>query len=119
MKEVKNIINITEKAQREIQNLSNLQQNTKDNDKIRIRIGIKQGGCSGLSYFMDIETEKKLKKSDEIVEYPNFFLICDSKSLLYLYGMSLDYESSLIGGGFKFSNPNAQQTCGCGQSFSV
>nr|QUE28023.1 hypothetical protein [Sahlingia subintegra] len=116
---MKNIINITDKAQKEIQNLSNLQPNTKDDDRIKIRIGIKQGGCSGMSYFMNIETDKTIKQSDEIVEYPNFFLICDSKSILYLYGMSLDYESSLIGGGFKFSNPNAQQTCGCGQSFSV
>nr|WOA02477.1 iron-sulfur cluster assembly accessory protein [Gloiopeltis furcata] len=108
------IINITEKAMQHLLKLSQL-----NADKPYLRISIKQGGCSGMSYAMNFIYKKDLKDEDEIINYTSFQIICDSKSLLYLYGTSLDYQDSLIGGGFNFTNPNATQRCGCGKSFSV
>lgn len=70
--------------------------------------------------FMDFEDEDKVLPSDAVMEYEEGFkLVCDSKSLLYLFGMSLDYSDELIGGGFKFNNPNAESSCGCGKSFGA
>ena len=86
-------------------------------DQLLLRIGIKQGGCSGMSYFMKVEQKNKIIATDEIINYQDFQIVCDSKSLLFLYGLSLDYNTDLIGGGFCFINPNATQTCGCGKSF--
>uniref|UniRef100_UPI00300171BF hypothetical protein n=1 Tax=Anunuuluaehu liula TaxID=3049639 RepID=UPI00300171BF len=110
----RNIINITGKALNHLLNLKQLELN-----KVYLRISIKQGGCSGMSYFMNFEKSENIKNIDHIINYENFQIICDSKSLLYIYGMRLDYEDALIGGGFQFINPNAVQTCGCGKSFSV
>lgn len=88
--------------------------------ELLLRIGIKQGGCSGMSYFMDFETPDKVVDDDAVMVLEgDMKLVCDPKSLLYLFGMELDYSNELIGGGFKFSNPNADSTCGCGKSFSV
>ncbi len=89
-----------------------------------LRVGVKSGGCSGMSYTMDFVAESDIHESDEVYDYqaPNgssFKVICDPKSLLYIYGMELDFSTALIGGGFNFTNPNATQTCGCGSSFSV
>eukprot|EP00210_Caulerpa_lentillifera_P003039 g2901.t1 len=85
------------------------------------RVGVRSGGCSGLSYVMEFESENKISKDDTVFEYDegSFRMICDPKSLLYLFGMSLDYSDALIGGGFQFHNPNATETCGCGKSFGV
>lgn len=89
-------------------------------DQLLLRIGVKSGGCSGMSYLMDFEQEANVKAEDSIIDYEGQFrLVCDSKSLLYLFGMQLDYSDALIGGGFQFHNPNAQDTCGCGKSFGV
>ncbi|RMZ53002.1 hypothetical protein APUTEX25_001121 [Auxenochlorella protothecoides] len=83
-------------------------------------MGVRSGGCSGMTYFMDFEDEDKVLPSDAVMEYEEGFkLVCDSKSLLYLFGMSLDYSDELIGGGFKFNNPNAESSCGCGKSFGA
>tara|TARA_Y100001968_G_scaffold49997_1_gene40405 strand:- start:4547 stop:4939 length:393 start_codon:yes stop_codon:yes gene_type:complete len=92
-------------------------------DKL-LRVGVRSGGCSGMSYTMDFVSSSEIKDTDEIYDYsaPNgasFRVICDPKSLLYIYGMQLDFSTELIGGGFNFTNPNASQTCGCGSSFSV
>ncbi len=89
-----------------------------------LRVGVRSGGCSGMSYTMDFVTSSEIQKDDEIYEYSckdgnSFRVICDPKSLLYIYGMQLDFSTDLIGGGFNFSNPNATQTCGCGSSFAV
>ncbi|KAL2498703.1 Iron-sulfur assembly protein IscA [Abeliophyllum distichum] len=89
------------------------------NEDLRLRIGVKQGGCSGMSYTMDFENEENAKPDDSIIEYDGFVIVCDPKSLLFLYGMQLDYSDALIGGGFNFKNPNATQTCGCGKSFAA
>ncbi|QDZ22916.1 iron-sulfur cluster assembly protein [Chloropicon primus] len=88
--------------------------------QLLLRIGVKQGGCSGMSYFMDFETPDKVVGDDAVMDLEgDMKLVCDPKSLLYLFGMELDYSHELIGGGFKFTNPNAESTCGCGKSFSV
>ncbi|MFM6129910.1 MAG: HesB/IscA family protein [Sphaerospermopsis kisseleviana] len=84
-----------------------------------LRVGVRKGGCSGMSYMMDFEDPSKISDRDEVFDYDGFKIVCDPKSLLYLYGLVLDYSNSMIGGGFQFTNPNASQTCGCGKSFGV
>ena len=84
-----------------------------------LRVGVRQGGCSGMSYMMDFEDVSKISEKDELFDYEDFKIVCDRKSLLYLYGLMLDYSDAMIGGGFQFTNPNASQTCGCGKSFGV
>ena len=84
-----------------------------------LRVGVRQGGCSGMSYMMDFEDPSNIGEQDEVYDYDGFKVICDRKSLLYLYGLMLDYSNALIGGGFQFTNPNAAQTCGCGKSFGT
>ncbi len=84
-----------------------------------LRVGVRQGGCSGMSYTMDFEDPSNINEHDEVYDYDGFQVICDKKSLLYLYGLMLDYSDALIGGGFQFTNPNANQTCGCGKSFGA
>lgn len=84
-----------------------------------LRVGVRQGGCSGMSYMMDFEDSSKIGEQDEVFDYDGFNIVCDKKSLLYLYGLMLDYSNAMIGGGFQFTNPNAAQTCGCGKSFGV
>ncbi|SBO44810.1 iron-sulfur cluster assembly accessory protein [Cyanobium sp. NIES-981] len=89
-----------------------------------LRVGVRSGGCSGMSYTMDFIGADAIRADDEQYTYepegaPSFQVVCDPKSLLYIYGMQLDFSSALIGGGFNFTNPNASQTCGCGSSFAV
>jgi iron-sulfur cluster assembly protein len=86
-----------------------------------LRMGVRNGGCSGLSYVMDFSTADAIEEDDEVDTYDEQGIQCvvDSKSLLYLYGLELDYSDELIGGGFKFFNPNAEESCGCGSSFGV
>ncbi|MEM7773301.1 MAG: iron-sulfur cluster assembly accessory protein [Cyanobacteria bacterium P01_A01_bin.37] len=88
------------------------------NQDLCLRVGVRQGGCSGMSYMMDFESLSNVRENDEIFDYEGFKVVCDPKSMLYLYGLVLDYSNALIGGGFQFTNPNADQTCGCGKSFS-
>ncbi|XP_027365811.1 iron-sulfur assembly protein IscA, chloroplastic isoform X2 [Abrus precatorius] len=89
------------------------------NEDLCLRIGVKQGGCSGMSYTMDFENMANTRPDDSIIEYEGFLIVCDPKSLLFIFGMQLDYSDALIGGGFSFKNPNATQTCGCGKSFAA
>jgi iron-sulfur cluster assembly accessory protein len=89
-----------------------------------LRVGVRSGGCSGMSYTMDFIDAGEIRGDDERYTYepegnPSFDVVCDPKSLLYIYGMQLDFSTALIGGGFNFTNPNATQTCGCGSSFAV
>tara|TARA_Y100001934_G_C11823619_1_gene527340 strand:+ start:84 stop:482 length:399 start_codon:yes stop_codon:yes gene_type:complete len=93
-------------------------------DKKALRVGVRSGGCSGMSYTMDFIASEEINSDDKIYDYSlgdtEFFqVVCDPKSLLYIYGMQLDFSKDLIGGGFNFTNPNASQTCGCGSSFAV
>jgi len=82
-----------------------------------IRVGVKGGGCSGLSYVLDFDSE--LNPGDQEFEDKGIKIVCDKKSLLYLLGTELDHSDGLNGKGFEFRNPNAQRVCGCGESFSV
>tara|TARA_Y100001933_G_C18844015_1_gene498822 strand:+ start:57 stop:449 length:393 start_codon:yes stop_codon:yes gene_type:complete len=105
-----------------IQQISNLIKNQVD--KKALRVGVRSGGCSGMSYTMDFIGEDQINSDDKIYDYSlsddvAFQVVCDPKSLLYIYGMQLDFSTDLIGGGFNFTNPNASQTCGCGSSFAV
>jgi iron-sulfur cluster assembly accessory protein len=89
-----------------------------------LRVGVRSGGCSGMSYTMDFIDAAEIQADDELYVYepagsPSFTVVSDPKSLLYIYGMQLDFSNALIGGGFNFTNPNATQTCGCGSSFAV
>jgi iron-sulfur cluster assembly protein len=84
-----------------------------------LRVGVRQGGCSGMSYLMDFEDVSQIRTDDEVFDYQGFKLVCDRKSMLYVYGLVLDYSDAMIGGGFQFTNPNAAQSCGCGKSFAV
>ncbi|MDY6936140.1 MAG: iron-sulfur cluster assembly accessory protein [Cyanobacteriota bacterium] len=91
----------------------------KQGKELYLRLGVRQGGCSGMSYMMDFIESSAIDEKDEVFDYDGFKLVCDPKSMLYLYGLLLDYSDALIGGGFQFSNPNAAQSCGCGKSFSA
>lgn len=84
-----------------------------------LRVGVRGGGCSGMSYSMDFEDPQNIREDDQVFDYDGFKVVSDPKSMLYLYGLMLDYSNALIGGGFQFTNPNANQTCGCGKSFST
>jgi iron-sulfur cluster assembly protein len=82
-----------------------------------IRVGVKGGGCSGLSYELDFESE--LKPGDQVYDNDGLRVVCDKKSLLYLIGTELDFQDGLKGKGFEFKNPNAQRVCACKMSFGV
>ncbi|HEY9300899.1 MAG TPA: iron-sulfur cluster assembly accessory protein [Phormidium sp.] len=91
----------------------------KQGQDLCLRVGVRQGGCSGMSYTMDFIEPSAIREDDDVFDYDGFQLVCDRKSLLYIYGLVLDYNDAMIGGGFQFTNPNASQTCGCGKSFAV
>ncbi|TXD36058.1 iron-sulfur cluster assembly accessory protein [Lujinxingia vulgaris] len=82
-----------------------------------IRIGVKSGGCSGLNYVLDIVDSPS--DNDRVFERNGVKIFCDPRSYLYLNGTEIDFEDSVMGGGFKFNNPNARRSCGCGTSFAV
>ncbi|AXO80935.1 iron-sulfur cluster assembly accessory protein [Olleya aquimaris] len=82
-----------------------------------VRVGVKSGGCSGLSY--DLKFDKTKADDDKVFEDNNIKIIVDKKSFLYLIGTTLEYSGGLNGTGFVFNNPNANRTCGCGESFSL
>ncbi len=82
-----------------------------------VRVGVKSGGCSGLSY--DLKFDKNFKKEDQVFENNEVRIVVDKKSLLYLVGTTLEYSGGLNGKGFVFNNPNASRTCGCGESFAL
>ncbi len=82
-----------------------------------IRVGVKGGGCSGFTYILDIE--EKQAESDQLFNFDGVKVLIDSKSIVYLAGTELDYTDGLNGSGFIFNNPNAQNKCGCGDSFAV
>ncbi len=113
---------LTELAAREIKHIMEQQRETaqKAGDEfkpLRLRVGVKGGGCSGFSYTLDL-TETKTD-ADELWEQHGIDVICDSKSHLYLEGTTIDFKDEVMGRGFVFKNPNATSTCGCGSSFSA
>jgi iron-sulfur cluster assembly protein len=88
-----------------------------NHDRDYIRVGVKSGGCSGLTY--DLNFDKKINENDKVYEDNGVRIIVDNKSFLYLIGTTLEYSGGLNGKGFVFNNPNANRTCGCGESFSL
>lgn len=82
-----------------------------------VRVGVKSGGCSGLSY--DLNFDKENQEEDKVFVDNDVKIIVDKKSFLYLIGTTLEYSGGLNGTGFVFNNPNANRTCGCGESFSL
>lgn len=82
-----------------------------------VRVGVKSGGCSGLSY--DLKFDKEQLEEDKVFEDNGIHIVVDKKSFLYLVGTTLEYSGGLNGTGFVFQNPNANRTCGCGESFSL
>ena len=82
-----------------------------------VRVGVKSGGCSGLSY--DLKFDSTLGEDDKLFEDNDVRIVVDKKSFLYLVGTTLEYSGGLNGKGFVFNNPNANRTCGCGESFSL
>jgi len=82
-----------------------------------VRVGVESGGCSGLVYKLDFDDT--MNNEDELVEHNDIKLVINKKSILFLAGTTLEYSSGLNGKGFVFNNPNANRTCGCGESFSL
>ena len=82
-----------------------------------VRVGVKSGGCSGLSYKLDFTNDRP--EGDKLIEDNGVKILIDKKSLLYLVGTVLDFSGGLNGKGFTFNNPNATRTCGCGESFAI
>jgi iron-sulfur cluster assembly protein len=107
------MIHITETAARKIRTLMEKQGISEGG----LRVGVKGGGCSGLSYTFAWEREPRL--GDEVFEEHGATIFVDRKSHLFLNGTTLDYDTALITKGFVFHNPNAKQTCGCGTSFGA
>lgn len=107
------MITITDTAAQEVKRL------LASNDKADwgLRVGVKAGGCSGMEY--DMQFADKAKEDDHAFETNGVKVFVDLRSYLYLNGLVLDFTNALIGGGFKFSNPNAARTCSCGTSFSA
>ena len=107
------LVTLTDAAVAEVRRLMDVQDLTEGG----LRLGVKGGGCSGLSY--TINFDEKLGEFDTVCEQDGVKVIVDAKSAIYLEGMQLDYQKDLVSGGFKFINPNATKTCGCGESFSA
>lgn len=107
------IISLTDAALKEVKRLINVQ----GIEEGGLRLGVKGGGCSGLSY--TINFDDKIGQYDQVYEIDGVKVIVDVKSAIYLQGTQLDYQKDLMGGNFKFINPNANKTCGCGESFSA
>lgn len=107
------MIQISEAAQQEIRRI----QRTRNQLDSYLRLGVKEGGCSGLYYTLDWEPE--IKSSDRVYSQQDFAVIIDEASLPYLNQLTLDYTEDLMGGGFRFKNPQALQSCSCGISFCL
>ena len=108
------MIALTERAVKEIQRII---QEQKLPENTALRVGVKGGGCSGFSYTLGFDDH--IGEIDQVNEVEGVRVVCDPKSFLYLNGTQIDFEDTLMGRGFKFGNPNAAKSCGCGESFSV
>lgn len=107
------LVDVTDRAQQEILEIFTREEPGQD---IGLRLCVIGGGCSGLSYEMEFD---QTRENDNVIDYQGFRVLLDPKSSIYLKGVTLDYQDGLKGKGFVFVNPNATNTCGCGESFSV
>jgi iron-sulfur cluster assembly protein len=106
-------LGITEKAAKQVKTLMEAQKA----DNLFLRMGVKGGGCSGLSYSLEFDNE--IGPHDKKFDLQGIPVVCDGKSYLYLNGTTLDYVTEGLTGGFTFLNPNAKSSCGCGHSFTA
>jgi iron-sulfur cluster assembly protein len=104
---------LTETAVKQVKQLMEAQKL----EHVYLRMGVKGGGCSGLSYSLEFDNE--VGPHDKKFEIDGIPVVCDAKSYLYLNGITLDYVQQGLTGGFTFVNPNAKSSCGCGTSFSA
>ena len=112
---ISTMIKVSETAKSKVLQL--MQEDGFDPSKDYVRVGVKSGGCSGLSY--DLKFDKSQIDGDKLFENNGVKIVVDTKSFLYLIGTTLKYSGGLNGAGFVFNNPNANRTCGCGESFSL
>ena len=110
---IKNPLNFTDAAVSEVKRLMN--ETDFDTSKM-LRVGVKGGGCSGMTYVLDFDNRKE---NDAIYEKDGVNFIIDNSQSIYLFGMEIEWEGGLNSRGFTFKNPNASSTCGCGTSFAV
>tara|TARA_R100001594_G_scaffold24780_1_gene48582 strand:- start:9075 stop:9410 length:336 start_codon:yes stop_codon:yes gene_type:complete len=111
------MIMLSDRAAMEVERIVSEQ----DLGKVFLRVGVKGGGCSGFSYTLGFDDNKSKVDQISIKEWhpKDMEVVCDPKSFLYLNNTIIDFEESLMGRGFRFVNPNAAKSCGCGESFSV
>jgi len=109
------MIKITESAIEKLKTL--ISEENMDVNTHYLRVGVKGGGCSGLSYIMDFDTHTD--EDDTVIKIDPINVVINKKSLLYISGTTLDHQGGLNGKGFDWINPNASRTCGCGESFSL
>ncbi|MCG8445019.1 MAG: Fe-S cluster assembly scaffold SufA [Hyphomicrobiales bacterium] len=107
------VISVTEAAAGRVREIMS----SRDDEIIGLRIGVKNGGCAGMSYTMDYATE--INPLDEIVEDQGITVLIDPKAVLFLLGTQMDYEVSTLSSGFVFNNPNQTSACGCGESVAI
>ena len=110
---MKNVITLSEKAADRIKEIM-----SKDNNKsIGVRVGVKSGGCAGMSYIMEYTQEAN--PNDEIIEEKGVKVFIDSSAIMYLLGTEMDYKKEELSSSFVFNNPNETERCGCGESFKI
>ena len=109
------MIQLTENA---VKAIRRIQESKSENNGAMVRIRVFDGGCSGLKYQFDFDNQPAAP-NDRVFEQEGVKVVLDAKSALYMTGTEIDYEDGLSGKGFKFRNPNAKSTCGCGSSFSA
>jgi len=108
------LISLTPDAVTEVKRLISLQE---DNDGLMLRVGVEGGGCSGLSYKMEFARE--VEEFDRTFEFDGITIVVDAKALIYMDGTTIEYNTEILNGGFKFNNPMSTRSCGCGSSFTV
>lgn len=115
LKKNKIMITISDEAKKRVLQILEAEGKT---DGYFVRVSVKSGGCSGLSYDLSFDNQYDAEK-DDLFEDNNMKLLVDKRSVLYLFGTTLDFSGGLNGKGFEFVNPNASRTCSCGESFSL
>ena len=111
----KNILSLTDAAAVRVKEL--MAQRPEPVPALGLKIGVKNAGCSGMSYTMDYAT--KIEKFDEVVEDKGVTVVIDARAVMFLIGTELDFKTDKLGASFAFKNPNVKSTCGCGESFST
>ena len=109
----KQIISLSDQAATRIKEIMS----SASNESIGVRVGVKSGGCAGMSYVM--EYAKEIRPNEEIIEEKGVKVIIDPKAIMYLLGTEMDYKQEEFSSQFVFNNPNETERCGCGESFKI